>query len=217
MTGSTTARRRGSQAAVSVQFPTALAEAIGLMAFLSALILATSGVCAVDELPSESDSPKWKVLFDGTSFDGWKKTPGTWTVRDSAAVTNAGELTRKESLPREFELEFECWCDEGVQLMFMVELKNGVLHTLFDIESADAGGDGCMSPREWHKVRLWCRKPNDRTVARSIDGRDISSVRAYSSYSMQFYVEGGDSKFAKLRNIRVKDLAKADRGKERVE
>jgi hypothetical protein len=113
-------------------------------------------------------------------------------------------------------MEFECWCDEGVQLTFFVELKNGLLHSLFDVESAEKRGDEYMSPRSWHKVKLSWRpdSSNEREVARSIDGRDLHPVHGYSSYSMQFYVEGGD---AKLRNIRVKDRTKADGDKQGVE
>ncbi|WP_373071625.1 DUF1080 domain-containing protein [Zeaxanthinibacter enoshimensis] len=39
------------------------------------------------------ESGEWVVLFDGSSFDGWKgymadEVPGTWTLKDSAMVFN---------------------------------------------------------------------------------------------------------------------------------
>lgn len=170
-----------------------------------------------DEFPSASDSA-WKVLFDGSSFKGWKKM-GSWTLQDSAAVTEGGSITREEPLPREFEMKFECWCDEGVQLTLLVELKNGILNPLVDVESAEKRGDEYMSPRAWHKVKLSWRpdSSNDRNVTRSIDGHDLPPVRGWTAHSMQFYAEGGDSKVAKLRNIRVRDLAKADGDRKDVE
>lgn len=185
---------------------------------IRALILAATSIAAGDDRPSESDSGTWKVLFDGSSFDGWKKSPGSWTLQDRAAVIDAGTstfLTREEPLPEDFEMEFECWCDADVELTLFITLKNGILSTLFDVESADARGDGYMSPRVWHKVKLSCR-PDDLNkwkIVRSIDGREIPAVDGRTAYSMQFLVTGGASRVAKLRNIRVKDLAKAARGK----
>lgn len=71
-------------------------------------------------LPADEEQLGFKLIFDGTSFDGWEQS-GNWELQDGAMarVKKGGDITYKTAkVPDDFEVRFD-WkvstgCNSGV-------------------------------------------------------------------------------------------------------
>ncbi len=100
-------------------------------AFLSLCVLGTTLSSYVAPAPDVAREGKWETLFDGKSFDQWKKWKGGpitgWKIEDGAMVLEdpkGGDLLTKKEYG-DFELELEWKISEGGNSGIMYHVREG--------------------------------------------------------------------------------------------
>src|SRR5947208_2758341 len=71
-----------------------------LLAFSLVAMTALAQEPAPNTLTPEEAKDGWKLLFDGTSTEGWRvykqKDAGKWTVKDGVLVSGGGDLMTRD-------------------------------------------------------------------------------------------------------------------------
>jgi hypothetical protein len=109
----------------------------------------------------EVAAPTFRLLFDGTSFDGWKN-PGNWTIEEGALARRKGTgqlVYDAEVLPDDFELRLE-WkvskgCNSGIYYR-----PGQVEYQVLDDEHSPYGDN----PRQSAASLFFCMAPSKRAA-----------------------------------------------------
>jgi len=152
--------------------PTSFFAAAGL---LSALAAVATAQCSTGCSASGQDLPKFEVLFDGTTLDGWQHK-GNWKI-EQGAIARAGKgggiIYQLKKIPDDFQLRFE-WkvapgSNSGVyyrpgQYEYQI-LDNSKHHDGQNPRTSAASLYFCMAPSkdatrppgEWNEGRIVCQ------------------------------------------------------------
>ncbi|MCB1227358.1 MAG: DUF1080 domain-containing protein [Verrucomicrobiales bacterium] len=137
-------------------------------------LIALFALCTAS-LPAQEPKAAFEVLFDGSSFNGWKQS-GNWVIEDGAMFRKAkggGISYQAKPVPDDFELQFEWKVGKGSNSG--VYYRPGQYEYQILDNSAHADGHNprtsaaslyfCMQPSrdatkpvgEWNSARIVCK------------------------------------------------------------
>ena len=189
--------------------------------------------CAVDyaqdnTLTAEEAQAGWRLLFDGSTFQGWGCTAadfGGWSVNDGAiAGTGTGGYIYTAERFGDFELKVDFMVDDGSNsgIFFRWDELDDPVQTGIEMQILDSAGkktpgkhdcgalydilspsENAMKPaHEWNSVIIKCRGP---FVSIDMNGKSI--IRAdLSKYTVPHKnIDGSSNKFSRA----LKDFARS--------
>ena len=159
----------------------------------------------------------WKVLFDGTSLDGWSTdSPGAWIIEDCAMkIVGKGFIWTVEQYGN-FILECEFKIGKGGNsgIFFRVgdtenEVQTGIELQVYDTagkpdpDKHDCGAmydlsepatNAAKPAGEWNKATITC---NDNIITAVMNGKDIINMDVDEWTTPRMNPDGTENKFEK--------------------